>query len=37
MSGTILFIAGLFVGGAVGVITMCLVQVTRCAVCRHSQ
>ena len=33
MHGAILFLAGLFVGGAVGVAAMCLVQVTRCSQC----
>ncbi len=35
MHGVLLFLTGLFLGGAVGVAAMCLVQVTRCAGCRH--
>ncbi len=35
MHAAIYLMIGLFVGGAVGVVAMCLVQVTRCAGCPH--
>ncbi len=33
MNGAACFVIGLIVGGCVGVVTMCLLQVTHCAEC----
>ena len=35
MYGAVIFVAGLLTGGIVGVVAMCLLQVTHCAECHH--